>query len=1492
MASADDGKLSQSDDNNDIHNQENVSARGNASRSIKQQVRHRASVACASCRDRRIRCVVPKGESECTQCKRAGTECVIKNDDERRRPISKAYMSSLSDRIQLLESMLVDRGVEPPPAVHPPKTRQDATTGGSSKAGTSGSADDAGPSLSAATQQALAASFAQQRHQQQQQQQSQFQQQLMASTSPNMPNLSDLPDLLASTPQASHFFSNTLAPSSSGQPALSSDGSPSRDDTSPPESAADHAAHTDDFHMHDSEHLDSSLSDPAGAAAAAAAAAAMNAAGFAHNQHHSLQQQQQQHLANSMRHQQNSQLATSHSSSHTAQQQHPGGFNKETSPFRNLDPKKEDIVQRLLSTKGNLSFDQLSGRLRFFGPTANSHVYAEAADSVDTREPPEQVRRSERIIRSLTSTTHDYLMNCFWEYYNSIIYVIDREAFEAGRDAQNPKFYTSFLHITILAMGYRFADRNRDDIKKISLGNRESTLQREAKYMLDIELERPGGIPSVQALLLLGDLECGVGRDNTGWMYSGMANRLAFDIGLHLDYRSTDMNDKEVSIRHMVIKAAILIDKYWALFLGRPTSIKSQDIGMDLLTKRFSMMASFPELDGGSGNGGSSSGSSHPAKMSNEEIYEYLFELMELAGKIVETRDMHNLGGSGSVGPGGGFGSGGNPGMRNSAAASSFAMMMPFGGSGANGVAGGMPGASTDHSNVFALNESEENAYLHVISLDRQLQNWYRRLPDHLTWKPANIKAAPMSFFLLHQQYHVSMILLHRPWAKYGSILSSDGSSTNSHPSPSSPSGAAPPSGSGAGVHRDSFSSTATGGHAGGMTAQPQFMFGNNPNQGSLPMAASHSALGLGDPQCIVDDSRTTLSRSICTQQAIRVARIFWQHRLRFDGRRICVTGIQHAGTAAIALIAALAYQQSNDADRRSYLGYLEILSYALTDMSHTYSPASRMDDLLKAVLEQLRSDVYGPEYAAAMSAAAANNNNISNNSNSTSSNGRPASVSSNAAYGDMANASGGGSAWYGGGPGSVNGGSTPTPTASGAPSGTNGIDVYSVLPARRENPDADALQTFKKRRPAPSRRASEFTRPPPPFFTQHTPPGSTPGSSMPPTAALMNGGGGLPPTPSTSATAAGASAAMHPNHHGLNHHNQHNHNANLGGHSSHSAAQNHIMNSFFATSTQGASGAASDHGGTFSLDFLNGSAIDLDGADDRSDATGLLRGSGLDDYVLVQSGAPDSWSLDDSNQHQQHHGGHNSHMHPHSHQHQHQHQHQHSQSHGAFDMPMADWMVGPSAVAAAAVAATSVGTSGSPSASSTGGVVVGTNNAGIGAALEAERKANASAAGSTRDGNSTTAANSSNTTNSNTNANPTNTTTPNNNAGGPSPAAAASGAASVSSIKVRTSFDGLRPQIDLHNATTAVGSSSSSTATTNSGGAADETVKNSLDWMDPEGPLGALSPVSLSGLVQTVEKTVGEGSSVGVGGSGVGGAGSIAGHDDDRNHDLDFFSF
>ena len=117
----------------------------------------------------------------------------------------------------------------------------------------------------------------------------------------------------------------------------------------------------------------------------------------------------------------------------------------------------------------------------------------------------------------------------------------------------------------------------------------------------------------------------------------------------------------------------------------------------------------------------------------------------------------------------------------------------------------------------------DRNQYLRMAALDREFSMWYARLPEQLRWTPENIARAPFSFFLLHQQYHSSLILLHRPFALYDDQ-------------------------------------------------------GGPDSDGSGP-----------------DDHFSALSRTVCTKHATRVARIFWQHRQRFDTKQIFVTGMQHA---------------------------------------------------------------------------------------------------------------------------------------------------------------------------------------------------------------------------------------------------------------------------------------------------------------------------------------------------------------------------------------------------------------------------------------------------------------------------------------------------------------------------------------------------------------------------------------------------------------------
>ncbi|KAM3421530.1 hypothetical protein BST61_g1919 [Cercospora zeina] len=636
-----------------------------SSATTRQKSRHRASIACATCRERRIRCVVPPGDSECVQCKRSATECVIKNDDERRKPISRAYMSALTERVSMLESMLKDQGTDVPRAYYPAKT-----TKGSLRAD-----DDDSPVR-------------------------------LADTQLRVP------------------------------PKLEQASPPSLQDT-----AAGHA-------------------DPRAA--------------------------------------------------------------KTTHVGTPIDDKNQGLVTRLLSTRGHLSFDQLSGRLRFYGGTVNCHVYSELVDAEDRNgrsASVEQARRAAHCIRALSIPTQEYLMELFWQHYNSVLHVVHQDAFVEDYQNGRTQYYSGFLHVCILAMAYRFSDKARPDIKLLALPSRESVLHREAKHMLDLELQSPGGIPSIAALLILGDSEVGVGRDNVGWMYAGMAMRLCYDLGLQLDSRNTGLSQREMDVRRMTLWACVIYDRYWSLFLGRPLTMKSCDLEVYSLTNQFERLGTCMPVGAG--------------QSMHTKIYEALIELMEIAGKIVEEAEFRNH-------------------------------------------------HDTDHT-------PDQSAYFKMAALDREIRNWAARLSPELRYTEENKRNAPLSFYLLHQQYHAVLILLHRPFARYDDVNSTDSEEGNA-----------------------------------------------------------------------LDSHFSQASRAICTKSAVAMAKLFWQHRQRFDGKTIFCIGMQHAGTAAIALIAALAYMP-DAAERNNNLQYLEVLHAALLDMTHAYSPAEQMAAVLNAVMIELRGGPISP---------------------------------------------------------------------------------------------------------------------------------------------------------------------------------------------------------------------------------------------------------------------------------------------------------------------------------------------------------------------------------------------------------------------------------------------------------------------------------------------------------------------------------------------------
>ncbi|VUC32184.1 unnamed protein product [Clonostachys rosea] len=84
-------------------------------------------------------------------------------------------------------------------------------------------------------------------------------------------------------------------------------------------------------------------------------------------------------------------------------------------------------------------------------------------------------------------------------------------------------------------------------------------------------------ITTVIGLLLLGSTFNARGETSKGWLYTGYALRMVYDLGLHLDPKGTTDNPEEVEIRRRVFWGAFVCDKLQSLYLGRPVAINLRD---------------------------------------------------------------------------------------------------------------------------------------------------------------------------------------------------------------------------------------------------------------------------------------------------------------------------------------------------------------------------------------------------------------------------------------------------------------------------------------------------------------------------------------------------------------------------------------------------------------------------------------------------------------------------------------------------------------------------------------------------------------------------------------------------------------------------------------------------------------------------------------------------------------------------------------------------
>lgn len=177
-----------------------------------------------------------------------------------------------------------------------------------------------------------------------------------------------------------------------------------------------------------------------------------------------------------------------------------------------------------------------------------------------------------------------------WQYPDHNMFVF-REAFLA--EFFNPKpnsLYCSLaLVLSICALGARMSE-------VVSIYQKSITYYNEAKLWLLLNLERPS-ILALQSFMLLSFYDICNGNNSTGWMLSGNAVRMGFDLGFQLHpeiwflKNRGAVKDLDVAIRLRIYWGCYMADHFISLVLGRPSSLK-------LLEATIPETEDLPELDG------------------------------------------------------------------------------------------------------------------------------------------------------------------------------------------------------------------------------------------------------------------------------------------------------------------------------------------------------------------------------------------------------------------------------------------------------------------------------------------------------------------------------------------------------------------------------------------------------------------------------------------------------------------------------------------------------------------------------------------------------------------------------------------------------------------------------------------------------------------------------------------------------------------------------
>ncbi|KAH8659465.1 fungal-specific transcription factor domain-containing protein, partial [Ilyonectria robusta] len=249
----------------------------------------------------------------------------------------------------------------------------------------------------------------------------------------------------------------------------------------------------------------------------------------------------------------------------------------------------EALVDQLSDRIGSLQIGP-GGQVRYYGPTSNFNlVEMPAPDNLTVhrtvRNDGQEYLDFLGLGKAVPPELEAHLTNLYFTWQDPAFHVVNREMFEAAKatwtdNQEDTPYYSEALLNAICTLGAAFESRHHQTFVTFPKSLSDFFADR-AKALLEIELDCPC-VATVQAMVVLSSHDIGCKRDARGWLYSGMAMRLAFDLALHCDLTQyvakKALTQAEADLRRDVFWGAYTIDHMWSFYLGRPFRINMEDV--------------------------------------------------------------------------------------------------------------------------------------------------------------------------------------------------------------------------------------------------------------------------------------------------------------------------------------------------------------------------------------------------------------------------------------------------------------------------------------------------------------------------------------------------------------------------------------------------------------------------------------------------------------------------------------------------------------------------------------------------------------------------------------------------------------------------------------------------------------------------------------------------------------------------------------------------